>query len=85
MAMTTKAAPSRVNESRKPTIMNPECVADILERELDHTIADWMVLVEKEFELTQIALNFEQRTGHLPRLLHDVIAALTKGRKLPFR
>ena len=68
-----------------PASTNTECVADILERELDTTIRDWMGLVEKETELTRIRLNFEERTGHLPKLLHDVIARLRldKGTRAP--
>ena len=62
-----------------------ECVADILERELDPTIRDWMGLVEKEPDLARIRLNFQERTGHLPKLLHDVIARLRldKGSRAP--
>jgi len=60
-------------------------VADILEWELDDVIHEWMGLVEKEPDLSRIRLNFEERTGHLPRLLHDVIARLRldKGTKAP--
>jgi len=60
-------------------------VADILEQELSPTIHEWIGLVEKEPELVRIPLNFEERTGHLPRLLHDVIARLRldKGAKAP--
>jgi hypothetical protein len=60
-------------------------VADILEQELKPTIHEWIGLVEKEPELMRIDLNFEERTGHLPRLLHDVIARLRldKGSKAP--
>jgi len=53
-----------------------ESVAGILERELEPTIHDWMAMVEKEPELTRIPLNYEERTGHLPKLLRDVIARL---------
>ena len=53
-----------------------ECVADILERDLDATIDDWMAHVEKEPDLARIPLGFKDRTGHLPKLLHDVIARL---------
>jgi hypothetical protein len=62
-----------------------ECVADILERELAPTIRDWMGLVEKEPDLARIRLNFQERTGHLPKLLHDVIARLrlAQGSKAP--
>ena len=62
-----------------------ECVADILEQELSPTIQEWIGLVEKEPDLIRIPLNFEERTGHLPRLLRDVIARLRldKGSRAP--
>ena len=53
-----------------------EKVADILEREMDFVIHDWMEMVEKQEDLMHIPLNFEERTGHLPQLLGDVIARL---------
>ena len=60
-------------------------VANILDRELRPLIADWFGRVEKEPELTCISLNFEERTGHLPRLMHDVTARLRQdaGTKAP--
>ena len=62
-----------------------ESVADILEQELDPTIHEWLKLAEKEPDLARIPMNFEERTGHLPRLLHDVIARLRldKGLNAP--
>ena len=51
-------------------------VADILESKLDQVIQEWLARVEKEPELTNIPLNFEERTGHLPQLLSDVIRRL---------
>jgi hypothetical protein len=53
-----------------------ESVAEILERELPTLIQDWLSRVEKEPDLTCIPLNFEERTGHLPQLLRDVISRL---------
>lgn len=53
-----------------------ESVADILERKLDDVIKDWLSRVEKETDLTAITLTFEERTGHLPQLLRDVIRRL---------
>jgi hypothetical protein len=53
-----------------------ESVADILERELQSVIKDWLSRVEQEADLTSIPLNYEDRTRHLPQLLHDVIARL---------
>ena len=62
-----------------------ESVADILERELESVITDWLARVEQESDLTGIPLSFEERTGHLPHLLHDVIARLRldAGTKAP--
>jgi hypothetical protein len=62
-----------------------ESVADILENELQAVIAEWLLRVEREPDLTCIPLNFEERTGHLPQLLHDVIARLRldAGTKAP--
>src|SRR5579863_195592 len=73
----TKATVSQGGSHGPPAVSTgTQCVADILERELDPMIRDWMALVEKEPELARIPLNFEERTGHLPKLLHDVIARL---------
>src|SRR5579863_649172 len=68
-----------------PASTGTERVADILEQELNPTIQEWIGLVEKEPDLVRIPLNFEERTGHLPKLLHDVIARLRldKGAKAP--
>jgi hypothetical protein len=62
-----------------------ESVADILQRELQSVIVDWLARVEQEPDLKCVPLNFEERTGHLPRLLHDVIARLRldAGTKAP--
>jgi hypothetical protein len=60
-------------------------VADILERELQSVIDDWLARVEQEPDLKSIPLSFEERTGHLPHLLHDVInrLRLDAGTKAP--
>ena len=62
-----------------------ESVADILDRELQSVIVDWLARVEQEPDLKSIPLNFEERTGHLPNLLHDVIKRLRldAGTKAP--
>jgi CheY-like chemotaxis protein len=53
-----------------------ESVASILEHDLDATIQDWLALVERNDELTCIPLTFEDRTGHLPNLISDLIYRL---------
>ena len=62
-----------------------ESVGDILERELQTVITDWLARVEQEPDLQAVPLNFEERTGHLPYLLHDVInrLRLDAGTKAP--
>jgi hypothetical protein len=67
---------SVANSKGKSDALEIESVADILERELQAVIQDWLIRVEKEPDLTCIPLDFEERTGHLPQLLHDVIARL---------
>jgi len=69
----------------KSDALEIESVPDILERDLEAVIQDWLCRVEKEPDLTCIPLNFEERTGHLPQLLHDVIARLRldAGSKAP--
>jgi hypothetical protein len=57
-------------------IVQTESVADILERELEPVIHDWMRLVEKQEDLMSITLSYEDRTGHLPALLREVIVRL---------
>ena len=83
--MTRTTVPSMGGSESPPASTSTESVADILEQELDPTIHAWIDLVEKEPDLIRIPLNFEERTGHLPRLLHDVIARLRldKGSKAP--
>jgi DNA-binding response OmpR family regulator len=51
-------------------------VASILEQDLEVTVKAWMTLVEHNVELTCVPLNFEERTGHLPNLLADLIYRL---------
>ena len=62
-----------------------ETVADILEREVNRVIQEWLMRVNQEPDLMHIPLNHEERTGHLPHLLHDVIKRLRldAGTKAP--
>jgi CheY-like chemotaxis protein len=59
-----------------PRSLPTESVASILEHDLDATIQDWMALVEHDEELTCIPLSFEDRTGHLPNLIADLVYRL---------
>jgi DNA-binding response OmpR family regulator len=59
-----------------------ESVATILERECSATIQDWLLRVQRDKELTRIPLSFEERTGHLPQLLRDLVSRLRRKQKL---
>ena len=82
MAKSTNSAHAVGGSAGAVTI---ESVADILERDLDAVIQEWLMRVEKEPELTAVPLNYEDRTGHLPQLLRDVIVRLRldDGTKAP--
>jgi hypothetical protein len=67
-------------EVRKPTHI--ERVASILERDVAATIEDWLHRVDIEIELTCVPLSKEQRTGHLPKLLEELIHRLRVPRAL---
>ena len=72
MTKTTTAKSSRARAISADT----ETVAQILERERDALIHDWLALVEKQEGLMAIPLSYQDRTAHLPQLLTDVIARL---------
>jgi hypothetical protein len=51
-------------------------VADILERELEPTIQEWLRQVNLTPELTNVPLSDADRTGHLRKLYFDLISRL---------
>jgi len=64
-------------EDQRMTPLNkPETVANILERELQPTIKEWLRRVNLVSELVNVPLSDADRTGHLPKLLLDLICRL---------
>jgi len=61
---------------------NTERVASILEREAETTIADWLSRVEKDDELNHLILSHDERTGHLPLLIRELVHRLRVHRRL---
>lgn len=53
-----------------------ESVATVLEREVKAIVEEWMLRVDNVPALTNVPLSHEQRTGHLPRLLCNLIYRL---------
>ncbi len=60
----------------------PESVASILERDSAAIISNWLARVERNAELNSISLTFKERTGHLPRLLNDLVHRLRQPHTL---
>jgi DNA-binding response OmpR family regulator len=75
----------RLAEPQTVKRVKPESVASILERETETTIQNWLDAVDQDVELTCISLNRSERTGHLPKLLRDLILRLRldSGLKAP--
>jgi len=80
----TKIVTERSNDNGTHAV-HTKSVADILEGELNAVIHEWLALVEKQEDLMLITLSYEDRTGHLPALLREVIARLrlSAGTKAP--
>jgi CheY-like chemotaxis protein len=64
--------PSRVIES----------VATILEASIQSIVDAWFERVESDKKLTAIAMSHEQRVGHLPKILIDLVNRLRSFRSL---
>jgi CheY-like chemotaxis protein len=63
--------------------VKPESVASILEREIDSTIQNWLDIVDQDAELICIPLSRRERTGHLPKLILDLVLRLRLDSGLP--
>jgi DNA-binding response OmpR family regulator len=63
--------------------VKPESVASILERETQKTIQNWLDAVDQDAELICIPMSHSERTGHLPKLLRDVVLRLRLDSGLP--
>src|SRR5579864_965159 len=65
--------------SRKPTVqLKKERVAEILQRCIASVVEDWLARAKQSEELNQVLLSDEERTGHLPKLVEDLIVRLSK-------
>jgi DNA-binding response OmpR family regulator len=72
----------KLQKRGKRKMTNTERVATILERDAEATINEWLGRVEGESELTCVPLSKEQRTGHLPKLIHELVQRLRVPRSL---
>jgi len=74
--LTVPIAPTapRSHEKAQPT--TKESVAAILKRCKTFLIADWLTRTKRTPQLNRLHLSDEQRTGHLPKLVDDLVARL---------
>jgi DNA-binding response OmpR family regulator len=55
-----------------------ESVANILERDAQLTIDDWLLRVELEPQIITVSLDYNVRCAHLPQLFRDLVSRLRK-------
>ena len=76
LAAIAEAIQKKLSNSSARMLMKKERVAEILERDAEPTIRDWMSKVEGNKELSGVSLSYQERTGHLPLLLSDLVRRL---------
>jgi hypothetical protein len=67
----------RSHEKSQPT--SRESVAAILKRCKTSLVADWLTRAKNTPQLNHLHLSDEQRTGHLPKLVDDLVERLGKA------
>jgi DNA-binding response OmpR family regulator len=80
MAEVVKLLKQRLGQPRNPKVNTPESVATVLEKNSAKTIAEWLVRVKGNKQLTAIPLTGSGRTGHLGTLLFELIERLRAPR-----
>lgn len=68
--------------SETPQNRKIESVASILERSIQATVAEWFKRIQQEEKLMAIPLDREQRTGHLAKVLIDLVNRLRSFKPL---
>jgi DNA-binding response OmpR family regulator len=65
--------------NRKPVArLEKQRVAAILHRSIGTVVADWLERAKGSSELNHLSLRDDERTGHLPKLVEDLVARLSK-------
>jgi hypothetical protein len=75
--LTVPIAPAALGSSKKSRPISKQSVAAILKRCKTSLIADWLTRTKRAPELNHLRLSDEQRTGHLPRLVDDLVKRLS--------
>ena len=76
LAQIAEIISKKLSKPKARLALNKERVATILQCAMDSTIRHWLARVEANEELTAIPLSSQERTGHLPLLLGDLVRRL---------
>jgi DNA-binding response OmpR family regulator len=63
---------------RRPTALPKESVSAILQRCSDTVVVNWLARANEAPELNHLVLKDEERTGHLPKLIEDLVRRLNR-------
>jgi DNA-binding response OmpR family regulator len=67
--------------NRKPVArVEKQAVGEVLHRCLTAIVKDWLARVKESPELNHLSLSDQDRTGHLPKLIEDLVVRLRKPR-----
>jgi len=66
----------KMRNRKRVVRVEKESVAEILQRCKASVVHDWLTRISQSQELNHIRLNDQERTGHLPRLVEDLIGRL---------
>jgi CheY-like chemotaxis protein len=76
LAQIAEIIPKKLSNPKARMPLNKERVSTILQSAMDSTIRNWMTRVEGNEELTAIKLSSQDRMGHLPLLLGELVRRL---------
>jgi ActR/RegA family two-component response regulator len=79
LAQIAEIISTKISKPKARLALNKERVATILQCAMDSTIRHWLSRVESNEELTSIPLSSQERTGHLPLLLGDLVRRLHRA------
>jgi DNA-binding response OmpR family regulator len=68
----------KINTRKPAARLEKERVGVILQRCITGIVEDWLVRVKQSRELNHLPLNDSERTGHLPKLVEDLVVRLSK-------
>ena len=79
MARLSELVSEKLLARKPPSRVDKQRVSVVLHRCIPTILADWLTRAKLSPELNRLNLTDEERTGHLPRLIEDLVSRLTRG------